>query len=276
MSQGNRFSGKVVLITGGTSGIGRHTALLLAREGASVVAAGRNPEALASIGKELEASPGKGMSLKMDVTRDDQVKEGIAVVESRLGPVDLLINNAGVGYFRDAWEVDLERVKKVMDVNLYGAIRTTLAVLPSMQARKSGIIVNISSVAGKRGYPRLAPYCASKYALIGYSDAMRKDLEPLGIKVVVVCPPAVDTPFFDRAGYPTYREDHAGLPMMKPEDVAEGIVQAAFEGKDESLLSPRARILYTLSVLAPGALQFIQKNFKKPIPKATFQDVEPG
>jgi len=246
------FKDRVVVVTGATSGIGRATALRFAAAGARVVAAGRDQRRLAALAPDVDCT------LTLDVTSAEGLAIFTAAVLDRYGGVDVLVNNAGVGLFK-AWDdTDEAALRRVMEVNLFGAVAVARAFLPSLLARK-GVLVQIASVAGKRGYPKHTAYCAAKHGLIGWSEALRHDLRGTGCDVVVVCPPAVRTPFFENAGYTTFDEDHPGFVPMTADLAAAGIVDATAARSRTAILSPRARALYALSVVAPGALEAVQR-----------------
>jgi hypothetical protein len=251
MSQ--RFSNQVVVITGGTSGIGLCAARAFTAEGATVVGCGRNQDRLAALGQEI------ALALTMDVTDQKAVDMATSAVLDRFGRVDVLVNNAGVGLFKSFEETTIADMKRVMDVNVWGSVRVTQALLPSMREAGGGAVVNIASVAGKRGYANHTAYCSSKHAMIGWSEGLRCDVMGSGVKVVVVCPPAVRTPFFENAGYMTFDEDHPGLEPMTPEQVADGILEATARGARQSILSNRAKVLYAASLIAPGTLDRFRK-----------------
>ena len=160
----------------------------------------------------------------------------------------------------ESWEdTSLAQFQHVLDVNLLGVVRVTQSLLPAMVARGRGAVVNVASVAGERGYPKHTAYCSSKHALIGYSRALRKDLRDTGVDVVVVCPPAVRTPFFENAGYTTFDEDHPGLELMTARTAAAGILQATLQRKQQSILSTRAKLLYLMDKLAPNLVDRLQR-----------------
>jgi NAD(P)-dependent dehydrogenase (short-subunit alcohol dehydrogenase family) len=245
------LSDRVVVVTGATSGIGRATALRFAKAGAKVVATGRDQRRLAEIAPEVDCT------LTLDVTDPEGIAIFAAAVVDRYGGADVLVNNAGIGLF-EGWETTEDTaLRRVMDVNLHGAVAVARALLPSLIARK-GVLVQVASVAGKRGYAKHTAYCAAKHALVGWSEALRHDLRGTGCDVVVVCPPAVRTPFFENAGYLTFDEDHPNLVPMTAEAVAAGIVNAAVTRPRTIILSSRARALYALSVVAPALLERIQ------------------
>lgn len=249
------LSDRVVVVTGATSGIGRATALRFAKAGAKVVATGRDQRRLAELAPEVDCT------LTLDVTDPEAVEIVAAAIVDRYGGADVLVNNAGIGLF-ESWEAtDDAALRRVMDVNLHGAVAVARALLPSLIAR-NGVLVQVASVAGKRGYARHTAYCAAKHALVGWSEALRHELRGTGCDVVVVCPPAVRTPFFENAGYLTFDEDHANLVPMTADAVAEGILQATIRRARTVILSPRARALHALSVVAPGLLERIQR-FKR-------------
>ncbi len=248
-----RYAGKVVVITGATSGIGRCLARAFAAEGAVVVGTGRDQERLMSLAREVE------LALTLDVTDVDSVATAAAAIADGPGVVDVLINNAGIGLF-DAWDhTSIQDYQRVMEVNLLGAIRVNQALLPAMVERGSGTVVQIASVAGERGYPKHTAYCASKHALIGYSRGLRKDLKGSGVEVVIICPPAVDTPFFENAGFLDYKAHHPGLKLMSPEEVAAQTLDAIDRSEPQRILGARAKALWLLDTFAPKAVDLLQR-----------------
>ena len=190
---------KTVVITGGTEGLGKATAILLAEEGYRVIATGRNAtkrEALEALARERKLPL---TTLTMDVREDASVERGLAEARSQAGPIDVLINNAGVGYYAVMEEITMEDLRQQMETNFFGAVRLLQRVLPEMRARKRGCIVNISSIAGKYAFPLFGPYSASKHALEAMSDALRMEVRPLGIDVVLIEPGFIPTGFQARA-----------------------------------------------------------------------------
>jgi short-subunit dehydrogenase len=248
-----RFENTIALITGATSGIGLSTAKHLADEGATVIGTGRNPERL----KEL--MPFVTTTFSMDVTDDESVAAVAKAVTERFGALDLLINNAGIGTFKSWDETSVDEVRRIMETNLFGVIRVTNAFLPAMVTANSGVVLNIASVAGKRAYPKHTAYCASKHALIGWSEGLRLDLAESSVDVVVVLPPAVATPFFVNSDYHTFDEDHPGLKLIGPDDVAKAVLNAAEKRPRQQIITARAKVLYGLSVLSPDLVDILRR-----------------
>lgn len=184
---------RVALVTGATSGIGKATALRLAAQGFYVFAAGRNLDAVDDIKvTNVEA-------LHLDVTSDESIEKALETVMAHSGRIDVLVNNAGYGAYGVVEEMSLEDAQKQFDVNVFGAVRLIKAVLPSMRRQRSGVIVNVSSVAGKLSVPVMGWYSASKHALEALSDALRVEVKPFGVKVVVVEPGYIKTSFQETA-----------------------------------------------------------------------------
>ena len=187
-------SQRVILVTGCSSGIGRAAAVALAERGHRVFASARNRNDLAEI------EHGEGLAtLALDVTDPATIAAAVETVLSRAGRIDVLVNNAGYGQYGAVEEVTADEWRAQFEVNLFGAIAVTQAVLPAMRKQRRGTIVNVSSVAGKVAIPFAAPYCASKHALEAVSDALRVELSPFGIHVVLVEPGPIETRFGDRA-----------------------------------------------------------------------------
>jgi 3-oxoacyl-[acyl-carrier protein] reductase len=205
MSEGTRrFAGRVALVTGAASGIGRATALRLAREGAAVAALDRNEAGLAATRSELQALGAKALTWRCDVSSSAEVGEACAAVERDLGPVDVLANVAGIpdtagGHGIE--EIGDERWARVLAVNLSGPFYLSRALLPGMAARGRGAVVNVSSLAGRSKSANAgAAYSASKAGLLGLTRHLAFDYGPRGVRVNAICPGGVDTPMIRAAG----------------------------------------------------------------------------
>lgn len=190
---------KTVLVTGGTDGLGRATAILLASEGYRVFAAGRNSQKRAGLEQFAEEHKLPLETLDLDVASDESAERAVSEIERRAGAVDVLVNNAGIAIAGVMEEVSLGDLRKQFETNVFGAVRMAQRVLPGMRERRRGRIVNMSSIAGQVSNPLMGPYSASKHALEAISDAMRLELESFGIRVVIIEPGIIPTNI-NRAG----------------------------------------------------------------------------
>ena len=224
---------RVALITGASRGIGRAIALRLAKEGYAVaINYHQNEKAAVSAGEVLTAFGKEGMLCRADVTRENAVREMVRAVEMRLGPIDLLVNNAGIAEQVLFTDLTAAQWKKMMDVHVNGAFYTSSAVLPSMIRRKRGCIVNIASMWGQTGASCEVHYSTAKAALIGMTKALAKEVGPSGIRVNCVSPGAVETDMM--AGFS--QEDKAAIAeetplcrLGKPEEIAAAVAFLASE-----------------------------------------------
>ena len=190
-----------VLITGSSTGIGLATAIAFGRAGHTVAATMRNPTRAPQLA-EIAARDSLPITLfTMDVDSDVSVAESIAKISDALGPIDVLVNNAGIERMGSVEQQPLADFRAVMETNYFGVIRCTQAVLPSMRARQSGCIINIASVAGKIAMAPMASYTASKYALEALSECLAQEVKPFGIRVAIVEPGIIDTPMSRHIGH---------------------------------------------------------------------------
>ena len=189
------FTNQVVLITGASQGIGRCLAGDFAKRGATVVGCGRSRERLQETLDEIRAASPTSAVIACDVGDRAQVRAMIDQALTTFGKIDILINNAGIGTRRPFAETSLDTIEEIMRTNFLGMVYCTHEVLPSMISRGSGHIVNISSVSGHIGTLNMAAYCASKFAMNGFSESLYHELRPLGIHVSVVSPGPVKTDF---------------------------------------------------------------------------------
>jgi 3-oxoacyl-[acyl-carrier protein] reductase len=192
------LSGAVALVTGGSRGIGRAIALRLAAMGASVAICGRDLKALQSVEAELSGRTARVFSQVADVTRSADVASLLAKTEAALGPVSILVNNAGIGGFGPTHEKSEEDWDRVLNTNLKSVFLVSRAVAPSMIRAGRGDIINISSLAGRNAFAGGGLYCASKWGVQGLSACMAEDLREHGIRVSVICPGSVATEFSGR------------------------------------------------------------------------------
>jgi len=184
----------VWFITGCSTGFGLELAKQAIEHGYRTVVTARDPSKLAGYGATDNV-----LVLALDVTQPAQVEAAIQATVSRFGRIDVLVNNAGIGYFAAVEESEEDEVRKMFDVNVFGTGRMIWAVLPGMRKQRSGCIVNLSSLAGLRGFPAMGYYCATKFAVEGLSAALRQEVEPLGVKVMVVEPSGFRTDWAGRS-----------------------------------------------------------------------------
>ena len=207
------FHPRVAIVTGAGRGIGRATALALARHGVAVALASRKAADLMAVEAEIEELGGRALAVSTDVSVSAQVERLIEETERKLGEIDLLVNNAGVVDPNPVVETSDESWDHVLDTNLKGAFLCARAVLPLMIERRRGRILNVSSISGRLGTPRLASYCASKWGLIGLTKAVAEETAPHNVHIMAVCPGSVDTEMLAK-GLP------GAQPDMSPEAVA--------------------------------------------------------
>jgi len=183
----------IVIVSGASTGIGRHTVLLLARGGSTVVAASRKGELLAGLEREARGLAGRVVPRSADLADPAQAEALVDGTLHEFGRIDVLVCNAGIYERRRAQETTIADVERHMALNFYGALRLILRALPHMLERRSGHIVVVSSVDGKKGLPMDAAYVASKFAVNGFMDVLRQELRGTGVWATTVCPARVDT-----------------------------------------------------------------------------------
>jgi NAD(P)-dependent dehydrogenase (short-subunit alcohol dehydrogenase family) len=252
---------KTVLITGGSRGLGLALAREMLAQGAQVAICGRDATSLQRAETSLRRIGDRVLGVSCDVTKPDDVAALVARVHSKLGPVDILINNAGVIEVGPAETMSVADYQEAMATNFWGMLYPTLAVLPDMRQRRAGRIVNITSIGGKLGIPHLLPYSASKFAAVGFSQGLRAEVANDGIKVVTVCPGLM------RTGSPRnaifrgrHRSEYAwfsisdALPgvSISAERAARRIVNGCRRGDAEVLFPLSAKVAATISAVAPG------------------------
>ncbi|MGH9776197.1 MAG: SDR family NAD(P)-dependent oxidoreductase [Candidatus Acidiferrales bacterium] len=203
MKKQQRFAGRVVMVTGGSRGIGHAIALAFAEEGASVAVVGTRPAAVKSVADEIASAGGRALPLEGDVSAENDVKRIVSLTERTLGPLSVLVNNAGIaGPTAPATEMELIDWERVLAVNLTGPFLCSREVLRGMIARaqngkENGAIVNIGSIAGKISYPQRAPYASSKWGLIGLTLTLAEEAGAHGIRVNCICPGPVQGEHLD-------------------------------------------------------------------------------
>ncbi len=209
-----KLSGQVALVTGGGRGIGRAICLALAREGAAVGALARTGREIEETVQLVREAGGTAAATRADVGRVDDVDRSVRMIEASLGPIGLLVNDAGIVARGRLDETDPATWDAVLATNLKGAFLCARAVLPGMRARRSGRIVNVSSISGRLGTAGLTAYCASKWGLVGLTKALAEEVRGEGIQVNVVCPGSVDTAMLRQ-----------GLPGAKPDMTADDVAR---------------------------------------------------
>jgi len=233
------MNNKVWLITGCSTGFGRELAKLVLQLGYKAGVAARNTDDVKDIVADY---PDTALALKLDVTKADEITAAVTAVKQKFGQIDVLVNNAGIGYFGAIEESEEDEVRRMFEINFWGLANMTKEVLPIMRAQRSGHILNISSIGGLRSFPGVGFYNATKYAVDGYSESLAKETANLGIKVTVIAPSGFRTDWAGRSANNSkividdYKETagankeairgYSGKQPGNPERAAEAIVKA--------------------------------------------------
>jgi NADP-dependent 3-hydroxy acid dehydrogenase YdfG len=224
------LNGRVALVSGASSGIGEATALALAEAGAKVALAARRKERLEALASKIAEAGGEALPVEADFASEPQARLAVRQTEDRFGRLDILVNNAGVMYLEPVIEADLGRWRHMFEVNVLGLIAATQAALPGMRERRDGHIVNVSSTAGRFANPMGAGYSGTKYAVVAFSEALRKEVYKDHIRVTVIEPGVVETELREHIAHAGVQKAikawAEGMRQLKGEDVARTIVFA--------------------------------------------------
>lgn len=222
----------IVVVTGASRGLGRHIALRLGREGARVVLFARSEDELRNVAEAIEAAGGRALVCVVDIADARAVARGVQSVHDAWGPVEILVNNAGLGWHKPFVEWSLEEIDRTVDVNLKGTIYATHAVLPDMLTAGRGQILNIASDLGRRVVPNMAVYVAAKHAVVGFAGSLLREVKGRGVKVMTLTPGIVDT-FFGGGTEGTRDESWSLKPQLVADLVCTMLTQPQFAMIDE-------------------------------------------
>jgi NAD(P)-dependent dehydrogenase (short-subunit alcohol dehydrogenase family) len=217
----------IAVVTGSSTGIGFETSLLLARNGFYTYATMRDTFKSDKIEKIAYKENLPLEVLSMDVDNDDSVRNAIQKIIDKKKKIDILVNNAGYGLFGALEDISIEEIKKQFETNLFGAIRAIKEVLPTMREQKNGILINVTSIAGIVGVPAECIYVSTKFALEGLSESISYELQPYGIKVILIEPGVINTNFVPNIKFPNQIDDKLQKPLLKDEKEEESKVNYA-------------------------------------------------
>jgi len=256
-----KIAGSRAIVTGASSGIGREIALELARQGARTIVTARREDRLRELVGEISSLGGQAHEVTGDIV-DPRVRGHVLdAARQYFGGLDLLINNAGVGAIGPFAGAAPDRMRRVMEVNFFAPAELIRSALPLLLTGEKPMIVNVSSVLGHRAVPKKSEYCASKFALHGFSDALRAELVEQGIDVLLVSPCTTDSEFFDSVIEKQAELPWLNAPKSSPRAVARQTVRAIRRGKHEIILTPGGKLLVWLDRLAPTIIDRLTARF---------------
>lgn len=261
------LKGKIAAITGASSGIGRATAIALARKGCSVVLAARRREELEATAAMCRQLGVRAEAIVTDVSDPASCSRFIEQAIADFGTVDVLVNNAGFAVFDPIVSARDEDMQAMMQTNFFGAVHCTQAVLPHMLGKGSGAIVNVASIVGLMGYSRMGLYASTKFAMVGFSESLRAEVSSRGIRVSMICPGTTETEFFriaERGKIPGAARLILGI---KPETVAQAIVRAAQRGSYRTIVPFAAHLYIRFKEIFPRSAHFLMRKVSSLIDK---------
>lgn len=260
---GRDLRGKVAVITGASAGIGRATAEAFAQAGARVVLGARRRDRLEQVAEGIRASGGEALAVVTDVAVPDQVDALVGRAVAAYGSLDVLVANAGIGYFGRVEETPLDVVEQLWQVNVLGTLYGIRAALPVMRRQGRGHLIVVSSVSGKRGSPGSGPYAATKFAQVGLCEALRVELAGSGIAVSLICPVGTATEFFEAAAAWGGLAMRPMGPVQTAETVAAAIIRCARRPRPEVIVYPPARLFVILNAFAPRLADALLRRFRR-------------
>jgi uncharacterized protein len=244
--------GRTVLLTGASGGIGRAAALRLAAAGARVALFARTEAPLSALAAEIAAAGGEALAIAGDVSRSEDCSRAVAETTGRFGGLDALVNNAGIGYLRGLTEATDEEIGRMVEVNLLGTIRMTRAALPALLGRPGAALVNIGSMAGRVAPVYYGYYSATKFAISGLTESWRRELGPRGVRVTLLLPAAVETPFLERANRARALGTGPSGTLLRPEQVADALLRALRRNPPDLYVPFWNRSFAWVDVIFPG------------------------
>jgi short-subunit dehydrogenase len=267
----SKVSHKVVLITGASSGIGRAVALQFAKEKAHIVLVARRKQLLETVAEEIMRIGGQALVIPADVADRQQVEVVVCLAEKQLGRIDVLVNNAGFGVYGSVNDCTIDDFEKQIEVNYLGAVYFTKAVLPQMCIRKSGVIINVSSICGIVYTPLDSGYCASKFALNAFTNILRRELMDRGISVCLICPGSTQTEWESAVVQRHARTLRRILSPMSSELVAETITKCARKPKHLVIMPRMLKLQILAQFLFPSFYEWFYFKFHAPRPPKKYK-----
>jgi NADP-dependent 3-hydroxy acid dehydrogenase YdfG len=237
----DKLAGKTILITGASSGIGKASALALAREGANIVLTARRQERLEELMGAVQQVGGKAISVVGNAIDEETAQRCVTAAIQTYNTLDILVNNVGVGNYKNLVDMNATEYDELMDTNFRSTFLFSRHAIPEMIKQGSGTILMISSMAGKYGFAGEAVYCATKFAQVGFAQALDKELRPHGIKVGVICPGGVKTEF--AVGKGRSEQGVINSDMLEPEDVANAVVLACTQSSGSRIIEIQMRTM---------------------------------
>lgn len=256
------FRDKVVLITGASSGIGKETAIEFAKQGASLILVARRKDKLQRISDDLKKFNVSVIIHQCDVSKKDQVKEMARKVLDNFNSIDILVNNAGFAIYGSVSDLSIDQIESQMQTNYFGMIYCIKNFLSTMIEQKSGHIVNVASVAASFGLPGIASYCASKFAMLGFSEGLKHELKDTGVRITVVSPIMVRTNFFDHSSFEKIPKFSST--SISSQKVAKAILQAANSSRLEIIVPSFVRAaIWTKTTFPYFVNPILGRSFRK-------------
>ena len=261
------FKNKVVLITGASSGIGKQTAIEFAKLGSSIILVARRKNKLEQVENELKQFNVNTLVCVCDVSKKDQVEELSKIVLQKFDSIDILVNNAGFAIYGLVSDLSINEIESQMETNYFGMIYCVKNFLPLMLKKKSGHIVNVASVGASFGVPGVSSYCATKFAMLGFSEGLKHELYGTGVGLTVVSPIMVRTPLFEHPSFTNFSKFSTGV-SLSSETVAKTIIKASNSSRLEIVVPSVARAAIWFKQTFPFLINpIIGRIFRKQLTK---------